>query len=193
VRHLNKNLKKFFLQSSDTFQVGKEQQRLAFFLNFMDILLNISCWQARPNQECYRLFRSWNVVSTVQVFANCLQNNIWFITALFGKICYWVWRNGATSRKFGRGKSFDFKRATVFCKQINAFFSGDYFYCLADVSPTYSNTFPHGKVFNHVSCNLPITKKQWAAWRTKTKSAKPTNRTSRYRKWVTVCGSERGR
>ena len=35
-------------------------------------------------------------------------------------------------------KSFDFiMRATVFCKQINAFFSGDYLYYLADISPTY--------------------------------------------------------
>jgi len=56
------------------------------------------------------------------------------------------------------GKSFDFKRAAVFCKQINAFFSGDHYDYLADVSPIYSSRLPRSNVFNHVSCNLPIAK-----------------------------------
>jgi len=54
-----------------------------------------------------------------------------------------------------RAKIFYFKRATVFCKQVSSFFSGDYFHCLADVSPTYSNRFPQDNV---LTCNLPITK-----------------------------------
>jgi len=68
-----------------------------------------------------------------------------------------MWPSGVASQKFWGARSFDFKRAAVFCKRINSFF-GNYFYYLVNVSPTYSTRLPQGIVFNHITCNLPITK-----------------------------------
>jgi len=85
---------------------------------------------------------------------------------------------------------FTFKRETVFCKQIGSIFSGDYFYYLADVSPTYSSRLPQSNIFNHITCNLPITKNNEQC---DVQKQKAQNLPSRYSKLVTVSDCERGR
>jgi len=65
------------------------------------------------------------------------------------------WRS---QHKIFGGQFFDVKPAAVFFKQINSFYSGDYFHYLADISPTYSRRLPQGNAFNYITRNLPITK-----------------------------------